>query len=286
MHRSELTVDWRAKVNPLFVLAIQFLRLIPSLVKKLASDHTNAGGQARAALVDACEESLSLLPPSPAKATKAEAELTNFLATQEENEWLADPEVRAAIAGVAAKVQGAPEALLRRGLDKPHWWMPEGSWPEFLQKGSIAESILNVLALLHFRIPLNELTQRFTDGDAKFSKKLSYSESRAPHDRQAGVERVLGAVKDRATKIVGRKLLLRGEPPGHQLQLRMVLFFGWDFGLRDLTINELHSFMNQIQVIGSSHDPETLRRYRDRLRRLIRNASEGLLLDSTSPKNQ
>ena len=81
---------------------------------------------------------------------------------------------------------------------------------------------------------------------------------------------VIGPLTDEATKIVGRALLLKGEPPGHQLPLRMILYFGWDFGLSDLSIRELHAFLLQMGIIADFYDTEALRKYRDRLRKFIR----------------
>lgn len=47
------------------------------------------------------------------------------------------------------------------------------------------------------------------------------------------------------------------------LRLRMALYFGWDFGLSDLSIHELHRFLVQLDPIRDSYDPETLRKYRE-----------------------
>jgi hypothetical protein len=65
-----------------------------------------------------------------------------------------------------------------------------------------------------------------------------------------------------------------------------VLFFGWDFGLCDLSVPQLHAFLSQMQIIPNSYDPETLRKYRDRLAKLISKVPQRLLPDvssSTSP---
>jgi len=215
-----------------------------------------------------------------------EKKVPDFLAAGDENELLSDPEVREAVIEITARVQSIPHGLLEKGLDKPHWWMTYGSWPEFLQKERIAESFLNVLALLHFKIPLHELTQRVTDGDSGVSAKLFRFEGRSPEGLYAGSQKVLENITDRATKIVGRALLFKEEPPGHQLHLRMVLFFGWDFGLSDLSTRELHAFLTEMQIIPSWYDPETLRKYRSRLLRLITREPKRLLPNFSSSTSQ
>lgn len=284
MVRSELTVDWRAKVNPLFVLAIQFLRLIPRLVRKLAHDRPGDGAQLRTVLVEACEETILLLPVGLPEKSEVTEDLIGHLTSKGENKWLADPEVRRAVADVAARVESTPESLLRKGFERPHWWMTENSWLEFLQKEHIAEDLLNAVALLQLKTPLHDLTQRVANGDAGLYTKLFRSENKGLRDGIVGLqESVLRSLTDQATRIVGRALLLKGDPPGYQLRLRMTLFFGWDFGLRDLSIPELRAFLSQVQVIPNWYDSETLRKYRDRLRSFINRVSRRSLPEATGP---
>src|SRR5205809_2110161 len=38
------------------------------------------------------------------------------------------------------------------------------------------------------------------------------------------------------------------------------LFFGWSFGLCDLSNDELYAFLNELQIILGSFDPESLRK--------------------------
>jgi len=207
------------------------------------------------------------------------------LVMQSENEWLAYPEVREALAKIAARIDHTPESLLRKGFASPHWWMTENSWSEFLGKGHASESLLNAVALLQLNVPLHDLTQRVADGDPHLYVKLFRI-----GDPDVGSERILDTVvqplSDQATRIVGRALLRKGEPPGYQLPLRMVLFFGWDFGLCDLSIRELHNFLVQMNIVPNFYDPETLRKYRDRLRSNIRRASRRQLSQTSRPTIQ
>ncbi|HEU0048383.1 MAG TPA: hypothetical protein VFQ43_12355 [Nitrososphaera sp.] len=274
MRRGKSVADWRDKVNPLFALAIQFLGVMPRLIKEIAASRENASEQAHTILIEATRRSMRFLPPSsPEAGLQTHHEFADLWATLDKNDWLRAPDVRKATVEVAGRIQNAPRALLTVGFDKPHWWMPYSSWSEVLGKERLVESLFNVLALLHFQIPLRELTQRITEGDPELSARLfgSFQDSRpAP-------ERLLENLSDAATRIVGRALLLKGEPPGYQLQLRMVLFFGWDFGLCNLSVKDLHTFLFQMDVVPSSYNPESLRRYRDRLRQLIRRAPAKLL---------
>src|SRR5260370_25347100 len=137
-------------------------------------------------------------------------------------------------------------------------------------------SLLNVVSLLQLHMPLRDLTQRVADGDSDLYQKLFRAESQ-PGDFT--FDAVIRTLNDEATKIVGRALLREGEPPGHQLHLRMILYFGWDFGLSDLSIAELHAFLVRMSVIPDSYDPEALRKYRDRLRLFINTMSTKQLLD-------
>src|SRR2546425_3450547 len=123
MRRGEPTVDWRGKVNPLFVLGIRCLRLIPRLFMELAPGGPDTKRQARTVLVEACKESMLLLPPHLARDGDPEEKFTDFPAAGDENEWLSDPEVREAIIDISARVRSVPQELLKKGLDKPHWWM-------------------------------------------------------------------------------------------------------------------------------------------------------------------
>ena len=207
----------------------------------------------------------------------AEQEAAKLIATLGENDLLVDPIERRAVAEVGVRIQNAPPALLKKGFGKPHWWMAQSSWSEFLGKEHIVESILNAVALLQLRTPLSELTQRVADGDAHLFGKLFRFESKGLQEKGPSSERILRPLKDQATRIVGKALLLKGQPPGYHIHLRMVLFFGWDFGLCDLSVPELHAFLTQMHVIPNSYNPETLRKYRSRLLQLIRKVPQHLL---------
>lgn len=262
MGEKDQTVDWRDKINPVFVLAVQCLQVMPRLFRSLADGGLH-GPQARAVVVDACHESLQLLPAaSPDEGHELALSLPRV-----ENELFADPVTGPAVSEVIAAVQNAPEAVLMKGFAKPHWWMTQKSWTEFLGEADLVESMLNALSLLRLKTPLRELTRRVASGDSDLYIKLFQSENKHPGDLLS--TKLLGKLTDQATKIVGTALLLKGDPAGYQLPLRMTLFFGWDFGLCDLSVRELHAFLVQMQIIRASHDPETLRKYRDRLRRMI-----------------
>jgi len=146
--------------------------------------------------------------------------------------------------------------------------MTSGSWPELFKESEWAESVLNILSLLHLSVPLPELTQRVSDGDPALHEKLFRTRRNFDDNGKSAklLETVLRPVRDRATKIVARQLLLRGDPGGYLLSLRVVLYFGWDFGLSDLTITELHNFLVKMKLVQESYDPETLRKFRDRVR--------------------
>jgi len=267
MHLNEPPVDWRGKVNPFFALALHYLQVIPRFIRALALGGPESA-EARTILVEACRESLSLLPPGIPKESEAPVDFTVGLAGKEENKFLADPAVQQAVSEVAARIRNSPELLLKKGFERPHWWMTQKSWPEFLQKSHVAESMLNALSLLQLNTPLHDLTRRVANGDSDLYAKLFRSENKLPQG--SAFDSVIGSLSDEATKIVGRALLQKGDLPGHQLPLRMILYFGWDFGLADLSIPELHAFLLQMGIIPVSYDTEALRRYRDRLRKFIR----------------
>jgi len=170
--------------------------------------------------------------------------------------------------------------------------MPQVTWTEFVEKELVSESILNALALLQLNLPLHDLTKRVAEGDSKLYEKLFRPDAKSARDGEFRLEKtvegVLQPLDDYATKIVGRALLLKGEPSGYQLPLRMMLFFGWDFGLCDLSVRELHRFLVEMNVVPISYEPETLRRYRDRLRRTIERTSRQRVAETpelTSHKN-
>jgi hypothetical protein len=126
------------------------------------------------------------------------------------------------------------------------------------------------MSLLHFQISVDELTQRVADGDLNLYAKLFRFDNKELKVSSSISEKLLKNLDDRAMQVVGRALLLQGEPRGYQLPLRMVLFFGWDLGLAELSINELHAFLNEMEIIPAYYDPESLRKYRDRMRKLIK----------------
>ena len=272
MGRGELAVDWRDKVNPFFVLAIQLLGIIPSIIRQLALGGSEGKEQAKSIFVARCRESLALLPPEVAERRNGTTDFTEALVTQRENKWLADPAVRNAVGQIAARVQNAPEPLLQKGFQRPHWWMAHDSWSEALQKERMLISGLNALALLHFQIPLEVLKQRVAGGDPDLFSKLFRVDSKMLQNQAVSLSSLLNEVSDEATRIIGNALLLRSEPARHQLEMRLILFFGWDFGLGDLSNDQLYSFLRETRIIPSSYDPESLRRYRNRLRQLMRKA--------------
>src|SRR2546430_1706461 len=83
MRRRE-PIDWRQKVNPIFTLAIQFLRFIPRLIRELRQSWPDSEPHIRTLLVKACEETMPLLPVSqglqPAKAHENRPESGNIAA--------------------------------------------------------------------------------------------------------------------------------------------------------------------------------------------------------------
>jgi|SRR5690242_5167658 len=272
MGRNKRTVDWRGKVNPLFALAITYLRVIPRFVRALAT----AGPQrveAHAILVEACNQSLSLFPQTVPNQSETQEDFTGWLPVKD-NELLTDPIVRQAISKVAVRIRNTPALLRKKGFERPHWWMVQKSWAEFQKESHVAENMLNLLSLLRLNLPLRDLTQRVANGDSDLFAKLFRSQSQ-PEDFT--FDAIIGPLDDQAAKIVGRALLRKGEPPSHQLRLRMSLYFGWDFGLSDLSIAELHAFLVRIGVIPDSYDPDALRKYRDRLRRFINTVSSSQL---------
>jgi hypothetical protein len=289
MGRDEPPADWRQKVNPIFTLAIQFLRVIPCLIRELRQSCPNPDPRIRTVLVKACKETMPLLPVALAEPPPIAQGWAEQLTIQPANKWLAYPEVREAVARIAVRLAHAPESILKKGFVRPHWWMAQNSWSEFLEKEHISESILNALALLQLNVPLHDLTRRVAEGDSTLYTKLFRLSAKNQREvdvrleeiQESVLERVLQPLKDQATKIVGRALLQRGEPPGYQLLLRMILFFGWDFGLCDLSVRELHNFLVQMKVVPNSYDPETLRKYRNRLRSIIYGASHRQLAKTT-----
>lgn len=286
MSRSKLAVDWRERVNPLFVLAIQFMRVIPLVLRQLVRDRANGEAQVWTVLVEGCEETLPLLPRGLPEKQDSTQDLIECLTREGENKWLANPEIRRVVAEIGARVQTAPEPLLKKGFDRPHWWMAQESWSEALQKERMVVSGLNALALLHFQIPLRVLKHRVASGDADLFGKLFRFDNKILQSQPTSLNNILEEISDEATKIIGNALLLRGEPARHQMGLRLVLFFGWDFGLGDLSNDQLYSFLRDIRMIPSSYDPESLRRYRNRLRRLIRRAPQRLLPNASSTASQ
>lgn len=273
MAREKLTANWRTKVNPFFVLSLQFIRTIPRILRELSQGHEIGGPQLRSVLLDACDESKQLLPTGSSDHSEEGEKLATQLLNQRDNKWFADPEVRKAAAHVAARLHSAPQSLLTKGFERPHWWMMENSWEQFIRKGHIAESFLNALALLQTNMPLRDLVQQVGSGNLGLYAKLFRPKAAERYKEETTLDSILEPLKDQATKIVGTALLIKGQPPGYQLHLRMVLFFGWEFGLRDLSIPELHRFLTETHVVPDSYDPETLRKYRNRLRETIEGKS-------------
>ncbi len=266
MPRNETDRDWREKVNPIFPLIVQSMQTFPRLVRSKNEI------QRKQVLIEACERAISLLPEGPSDLTGIDmSDWQVKMASEPQTAWLADSAICDAFAKLLRKLKGIPRAAFKQGFSGRHWWMTNGSWSELLQESEWAESLLNVLSHLHLSVPLPEITQRVSDGDADLHDKL-FRTRRGPSDNGTSaklLERVLRPVRDRATKIVARQLLLRGDPVGHLLSLRVLLYFGWDFGLSDLTISEMHNFLVQLKLVRDSYDPETLRKFRDRIRSQI-----------------
>src|SRR6266478_620345 len=204
--------DWRQKVNPVFTLAILFLRLIPRLIRELKQSWPDSDPHIRTLLVKACEETMPLLPVALSEQAEATRGWVEQLALQPQNKWLVYPEVRAALVKIEARVEHTPESVLRKGFARPHWWMAQNTWSEFLEKEHVSESLLNALALLQLNLPLHDLTRRVADGDSILYAKLFRLSSRNPKDlddklekaQESVLEGVLQPLKDQGTKIVGR----------------------------------------------------------------------------------
>lgn len=281
--------EWREKVNPLFTIGVRFSQFISRLLHEI---HTpgDLNRQTAALFVEICKNSIPLLPSSLERNLNVKEDAEKLAASFDE-EFLVDPEVRRTLSELLVRLRNSPEALLGKGFEKPHWWMGHASWSEFLKTEPAAQSLrrepfaqcmFNILSLLHFQIPLEELTQRVTEGDPKLSARLFRFDAKALQESGATSEKLLESINDRATKIVGRALLFKGEPPGYQLRLRMVLFFGWNFGLCDLSNDELYAFLNELQIIPGSYDPESLRKFRSRLLALIRTSPKSVVIDTVS----
>lgn len=266
MHYNKRKSDWREKVNPIFPLAIHFGKALFSLFRSLGE-----------LVITACEQAIPLLPQGPSDLPDVDISCwAKRLQNEPELAWLSDEKVLRAVAKVVSRFKCVPKADLFKHFAKPHWWMMQDSWWEFLQdEGGRLESFLNVLAILHLNLPLPELTRQVPDDPALHSKLFQNTSGGTSDNRSVKIleTNLVLPLKDRATKIVGRALLQRGDPPGYLLGLRMALFLGWDFGLSELSVQELHDFLVQLTIIRKYYDLENLRKYRDRLRRLIRSAS-------------
>jgi hypothetical protein len=263
--------NWNTKVSPAFVIGIQFVRFISRLINDLQANES-LEDRTGSLFIEFCRETLVLLPETPPETSDVESLVDQFSAPTYGEGFFEAPEVRRAMAEIGARIANLPPEISARGFARPHWWMQYASWRDFLKAERVAQSFLNLLAFLHFQLPLAELTQRVADGDPKLFARLFRFETKIPAP-DATSEKFLAGLDDRAMQIVGRALLLKGEPQGYQLRLRMVLFFGWDFGIADLSNSELHSFLNDMKIIPPAYDPETLRRFRNRIRKLIEKSS-------------
>lgn len=279
MRRTE-TEDWRVKVNPIFTVTVLALRVISRLFRQLGQNQIRGDADIQATLLDGCEKAMSLLPSALAAPPEKTSDWVEQFIIQTDNKWLADPAVCQALSQLADKFESVPETLREKGVTRPHWWITQHSWSEFLQKPNASESLLNALALLQLQMPLRELTHRIAEGDARVCHKV-FSSRNEVFTNSSVAEKLLQPFKDDATKIVGRALLRKGDPPGYQLPLRMILFFGWDFGLRDLSIPQLYRFLVEMDIIPESYEEQTLRKFRDRLRDLIQRTSRNRLCDTT-----
>ncbi|PYP85986.1 MAG: hypothetical protein DMG65_19570 [Candidatus Angelobacter sp. Gp1-AA117] len=279
---DELTsVQWREKINPVFVIGIQLLKFLSRLFNNLELDQ-DFDGQATKFFIEFCQGSLQFLPETDPENGQIEEHTQGLSRKLAEEGIFSNPEVCHAMAELGARGANVTPELLKMGFARPHWWMRYSSWSDLLKTERLGETFLNLWSLLHFQIPLAELTQRVTEGDHKLYAKLFRFEGNGVLEPNTFPEGILKSFDDRATQIVGRALLLRGEPQGHQLRLRMTLFFGWDFGLADLSINELHGFLTEMQIIPKFYDPETLRKFRNRMRHQIKNSSKVSLLQPSS----
>lgn len=272
--------QWRGKVNPVLVGGTQLLRFIFRLINELQLDQ-DLEAQTTRLFIESCKHTSQFLPDVLPEHAQIQAEMDEFSANFENDSFLANPDARRALVEIIARFASTPPDLLKKGFSQPHWWMPYLSWSEFLKREGIAQSILNLQSFLHFKISLDELTQRVTDGDLNLYAKLFRFGGKELKEPSGISEKLLKSLDDRAMQLVGRALLLQGEPRGYQLRLRMVLFFGWDLGLADLSIDELHTFLSEMEIIPASYDPESLRKYRDRMRNLIKRSFKPLVLEAT-----
>ena len=275
--------QWRGQVNPLLVGGIQFLRFIRSIFSELQLDQDLEEQTARL-FIESCKHTSQFLPDALPEHSRIETGMDKLSTNAEDDGFFANPDVRRALTEIIARFAGTPTELLKKGFAQPHWWMPYPSWSEFFKAESAAQILLNLMSLLHFQISVDELTQRIADGDLNLYARLFRFDGKELKASSPISEKLLRNLDDRAMQVVGRALLLQGEPRGHQLRLRMVLFFGWDLGLADLSISELHTFLNEMEIIPAFYDPESLRRYRDRMRYLIKRSFKPPLLET--PKSE
>jgi hypothetical protein len=271
--------QWREKINPLLVGGIQFFQFIMRVLNQLQLDQ-DLEEQTTKLFIESCKHMSQFLPEISPENSQIETGMHQLSANFGNDSFIANPEVRRAMAEIAARFANAPPDLLKKGFAQPHWWMRYPSWSEFFKTQGIAQSLLNLLSFLHFQISLDELTQRVADGDLKLYSKVFRFVGKELKSSSETSEKLLKSLDDRAMQVVGRALLFQGEPRGYQLRLRMVLFFGWDFGLVDLSNNELCTFLNEMQIIPASYDPESLRRYRNRMRALIKRSLRPALLEA------
>lgn len=274
--------DWRLKVNPIFTLAVMGLRALPCLIAELRNGGPDRGSRIKGLVVKTCQKTMPLLPADNGGGGEVATLWAERLGTiQFPYSWFDNPEVRQAFAQLTARIGDASDAALAKGFVDAHWWMVRGSWTDGLERRRLSESILNVVALLQLQTPLQDVVGRVSNGDsALFARVFTASVVRPGDEDELILNQVLGPLNDKGAKIVGRAFLLKGQPTGYQLRLRMALFFGWDFGLCDLTIPELHECLVQMDVVSANYDPETLRRFRDRLRRLIDRVKSGQTLEA------
>lgn len=274
MRRGELKIQWRGEVNPLFVLGIQYGRFIVRIAEELRDEAGDIEQRAPMILAQMCKETLRLLPRVPCEDLDTRQQVIKELGDiGKEDELLGAPEVREPLAEVTSRVRAAPKALLMKGLTEPHWWMARDTRSEGVQE-RLTQSLLNALALLHFKTPLHALKEQVVGSDVRLFGHLFHIDTKVLEARHVplAIERIMKyvRVRDEATRIVGKALLLRKDPPGHQLPLRMALFFGWDFGLKDLSNDELYTFLIDMHIVPPNYDPETLRKYRNRMVRELR----------------
>src|SRR5580700_2145310 len=107
MRRDESKADWRAKLNPLFVLGVHFLQAMPRLLRDLLSSDSNPTRQS--VVLEVCRHSMPLLPSSLVDASRTEQDITELAAKIDEiHGVLVDPVKRRAVVEVVVGLTNSP----------------------------------------------------------------------------------------------------------------------------------------------------------------------------------